>query len=80
MRYIADLDIPVKRGTFCEYRNGMMNISPIGRNCSREERNEFEEFDKKTDTRKKFVEALRKEMEGLDLHFSIGGQISLNYF
>lgn len=23
----------------------MMNISPIGRNCSRDERNEFEKFD-----------------------------------
>ena len=46
LRYIADLDIPIKRGTFIEYRNGMMNISPIGRNCSREERNAFEEHDK----------------------------------
>ena len=36
LRYIADLDIPVKRGTFVEFRNGMLNISPIGRNCSRE--------------------------------------------
>ena len=57
-----------------------MNISPVGRNCSREERNAFEEFDKKTDTRKKFVEALKAEMEGLDLHFSIGGQISFDVF
>lgn len=24
----------------------MINVSPIGRNCSREERNEFEKFDK----------------------------------
>jgi hypothetical protein len=33
------------RGTFIEFRNGMLNISPIGRNCSREERNDFERFD-----------------------------------
>ena len=46
LRYLADLDIPIKRGTFLEFRNGMLNISPIGRNCSQEERNEFEEFDK----------------------------------
>jgi phosphomannomutase len=51
LRYIADLDIPIKRydfyfdvfiffyrGTFIEFRNGMINISPIGRNCSKEER------------------------------------------
>ena len=42
LHYIADLDIPIKRGTFIEYRTGMLNVSPIGRNCSREERDEFE--------------------------------------
>jgi phosphomannomutase len=30
LHYIADLDIPQKRGTFIEFRNGMLNISPIG--------------------------------------------------
>ena len=33
LQYIAVLDIPVKRGTFVEFRNGMINVSPIGRNC-----------------------------------------------
>ena len=42
LHYIADLDIPIKRGTFIEYRTGMINVSPIGRNCSREEREKFE--------------------------------------
>jgi len=45
LHYIADLDIPVKRGTFIEFRQGMLNVSPIGRNCNREERNAYEEFD-----------------------------------
>jgi phosphomannomutase len=45
LRYIADLDIPIKRGTFVEFRAGMLNISPIGRNCSREERNQYEVLD-----------------------------------
>jgi phosphomannomutase len=45
LRYIADLDIPIKRGTFIEYRLGMLNFSPIGRNCSHEERLEFFEYD-----------------------------------
>ena len=30
LHYVADLDIPVKRGTFIEFRNGMLNVSPIG--------------------------------------------------
>ena len=34
-----------QRGTFIEFRSGMFNISPIGRNCSREERNDYEKFD-----------------------------------
>ena len=86
LHYIADLDIPIKRGrptahmrrpvsvstnryqclfrrcrdlrckidlplsschtgTFIEFRAGMLNVSPIGRNCSQEERDEFERFD-----------------------------------
>jgi phosphomannomutase len=63
-----------------EYRNGMMNISPIGRNCSREERNEFEEFDKTANVRTAFVEALKTELADLNLQFSIGGQISFDVF
>ena len=57
-----------------------MNISPIGRNCSKEERNAFEEFDKDAKVREKFVEALQKEMADLNLQFSIGGQISFDVF
>ncbi|KCZ74686.1 hypothetical protein H311_04346, partial [Anncaliia algerae PRA109] len=41
LKYLADLDIPKKRGTFLELRKSMINISPIGRNCTQEERMEF---------------------------------------
>ncbi|KAL5214604.1 hypothetical protein ABZP36_003756, partial [Zizania latifolia] len=33
-------------GTFVEFRSGMLNVSPIERNCSQEERDEFEKYDK----------------------------------
>lgn len=33
------------RGTFIEFRNGMLNISPVGRSCTQEERIEFYELD-----------------------------------
>jgi hypothetical protein len=36
---------PPSAGTFIEFRNGMLNVSPIGRNCSQEERDDFEKFD-----------------------------------
>lgn len=72
--------IQKKSGTFIEFRNGMINISPIGRNCSREERNEFEKYDLARGLRKNFVEALKAEFSHLALTFSIGGQISFDVF
>ena len=58
----------------------MMNISPIGRNCSKEERNDFEEYDKTANVRTAFVAALEKEFADMNLQFSIGGQISFDVF
>lgn len=46
---------PSQRGTFIEFRNGMLNVSPIGRNCSQEERDEFEQYDKIHNVRKTMV-------------------------
>lgn len=80
LHYIADLDIPIKRGTFIEFRNGMLNVSPIGRNCSQEERDEFEQYDLASGIRKKFVETLRERFASFNLTYSIGGQISFDVF
>ncbi|KAL2165159.1 hypothetical protein VTH06DRAFT_455 [Thermothelomyces fergusii] len=80
LHYIADLEIPVKRGTFVEFRNGMINVSPIGRNASVSERNEFEKYDREHGVRKAFVEKLRERFGHLGLTFSIGGQISFDVF
>jgi len=83
LQIIVDLDIPVQRGTFFELRNGMINISPIGRNCSQEERDEFERYDEANHVRKPIVERLSKEFgtgTEYNLKFSIGGQISFDAF
>ncbi|KAJ9060560.1 Phosphomannomutase 1, variant 4 [Entomophthora muscae] len=80
LKYIADLDIPIKRGTFVEFRNGMINVSPIGRNCSHPERAEFEKFDLKNGIRKKFVEVLKKEFPDYGLTFSIGMGYNFYWF
>ena len=81
LRYIADIEnIPVKRGTFIEFRNGMLNVSPVGRNCSQEERIAFCEFDKEHNIRPKMVQVLEKEFADLNLKYSIGGQISFDVF
>ncbi|GAA5858953.1 hypothetical protein JCM1840_006632 [Sporobolomyces johnsonii] len=80
LHYVADMDIPIKRGTFMEFRNGMVNISPIGRNASVKERDEFEAYDKVHKVRAAFVEVLKKEFADLNLTYSIGGQISFDVF
>lgn len=80
MKYLSELDLPIKRGTFIEFRSGMLNISPIGRNCSREERNGYEVFDLKNNVRKNMVAAMQKEFADLDMTYSIGGQISFDVF
>jgi len=80
LKYLSELDLPVKRGTFFEFRSGMFNISPIGRDCSREERNDYEKFDLENNVRKNMVAAMKKEFADLDLTFSIGGQISFDVF
>lgn len=67
LHYVADLEIPVKRGTFVEYRNGMINVSPIGRNASIEERNEYERYDKVHKIRETFVGILREKFSHLGL-------------
>jgi len=80
LHYIADLDVPVKRGTFIEFRNGMVNISPIGRNASVEERNEYQRYDLENKIRETFVEILKKKFPDFGLTYSIGGQISFDVF
>lgn len=69
-----------QRGTFIEFRSGMFNISPIGRNCSREERNDYEKFDLEHNIRANMVQAMKKEFADLNLTYSIGGQISFDVF
>jgi len=80
LHYIADMDVPIKRGTFVEFRNGMINVSPIGRNASIEERHAFEAHDKKHGLRAAFVKVLQEKFADYGLTFSIGGQISFDVF
>jgi len=80
LHYIADLDIPKKRGTFIEFRSGMINLCPIGRNCNQEERIEFYEYDNQHKIREKLVEVLQQKFAHFNLTYSIGGQISIDVF
>lgn len=74
------MDIPIKRGTFIEYRTGLINVSPIGRNCSQAEREEFEKYDNQFNIRKTFIAKLQEEFKDYNMKYSIGGQISFDVF
>lgn len=68
LHYIADLDIPKKRGTFIEFRHGMINVSPVGRNAtSKEERDEYEKYDLEHKIRHTMVDALKKQFPDMGL-------------
>ena len=58
---MSELELPAKRGTFVEFRTGLINVCPVGRSCSYDERLEFAKFDQENDVRLKFKAALEKE-------------------
>ncbi|XP_063690108.1 uncharacterized protein LOC134822779 [Bolinopsis microptera] len=80
LSYMSKLKLPCKRGTFIEFRNGMINICPVGRACSVEERKEFFEYDHVHKLREQFVTALKNQFPDLEMKYSIGGQISFDCF
>lgn len=80
LHYLANLELPCRRGTFIEFRKGMVNISPVGRNASKQERDEYERFDLEHKIREKFVQALKEKFPDVPLTYSIGGQISFDVF
>ena len=43
---LSKITLPAKRGNFIEFRNGLINVCPVGRSCSQEERDQFGEYDK----------------------------------
>lgn len=50
----------------------MINVSPIGRNASSEERDAYEKYDKEHKIREKFIEEIHKQFPDIGLTYSIG--------
>ncbi|KAF0298423.1 putative phosphomannomutase [Amphibalanus amphitrite] len=90
--YLSKVQLPLKRGNFIEFRNGMINISPIGRSCSQAERDAFVVYDTEHGVRSALVAALNSEFRDANLSVCIGkvedgrekhrgsGQISVDVF
>ena len=86
---LSKIENPIKRGTFIEYRKGMINVSPIGRSCNQEEREAFYLEDNVEGYRKELIKKIKSKWEQylyeneeckVELSFSIGGQISVDIF
>lgn len=58
----------------------MINVSPIGRNATNDERKAFEAYDREHQVRTKFVAVLQDRFRDFGLTFSIGGMISFDVF
>lgn len=80
LKYLSEIKLPVKRGNFIDFRNGMINVCPIGRQCTYDERLAFNKYDEENLVRVKMIEAFKKRFENVDLTYSIGGQISVDVF
>jgi phosphomannomutase len=50
----------------------MINVSPVGRNASSDERNAYEKYDKEHHIREIFIEEIRKRFPDNGLTYSIG--------
>ena len=76
--WIAACDAPVKTGTFVERRRCALNVSPIGRGCSQEQRHAFAEWDRGAKCRERLVEAIHQKFPDLAIDLAIGGEISVD--
>lgn len=79
LKYIADLDLPIKRGTFIDFRQTMLYVTPSGRigKGTIEDRSLFEEYDKVHNIRNKMINAIRSEF-GEYVNSTLGGQIGIS--
>jgi phosphomannomutase len=73
----AELKLPYKRGSFIRFRNGMLYYTPIGSDCSWEERIHFSNLDKEKYIRKLLVENILKKFKNKDIDVRLGGMIGI---
>lgn len=78
LRIASTTHTKIKTGTFIEWRESQINFSVVGRNCSRDQRDDYIKWDAKSGERKRIIDDLRKEFKGWGLSFRLGGQISID--
>ncbi|CAH6418133.1 Phosphomannomutase [uncultured virus] len=77
---LSQIVIPIKRDKFIEVRSACINVSPIGRSCSYQERCDFNEYDKIHKVREFLITRLTPVLEKCNLTAVIGGMISIDIY
>uniref|UniRef100_A0A1B6G4M1 Phosphomannomutase n=1 Tax=Cuerna arida TaxID=1464854 RepID=A0A1B6G4M1_9HEMI len=80
LKCLSEIRLPAKRGTFIEFRTGLINVCPVGRSCNQQERDEFGEYDKVHKIRESLVQKFKNQFPDFGLNYVIGGQISIDVF
>lgn len=70
----------VKTGNFITLRSGLIYYTPIGQECTTEERKLFVELDAKENIRMKIIKELEKKLEGFGVDIVLGGSIGIAVF
>ena len=78
LNFKTDSQCPNKKTDYIETRIGMVNFSTLGRNATKQERDEYEEWDKEHKEREAIVKILTPKYPYIE--FKIGGQISIDIF
>tara|TARA_B100000989_G_scaffold205335_1_gene155494 strand:+ start:3167 stop:3925 length:759 start_codon:yes stop_codon:yes gene_type:complete len=76
--YVAKSSYHTKTGRHHDLRTGMINFSIVGRNATKKQRMEYENYDAENGERARIVRKLRKKYSELD--FVIGGAVSIDIF
>jgi len=73
-------NIPKRTGTFIERRSCVLNVSPVGRNATKEERLEFYLWDQQSKCRETMKKQILTDWNEKGVDAVIGGEISIDVF
>lgn len=71
-------EFPLRTGNHIEIRTGLLNFSIVGRNASKEQREQYVKWDEETNER--INVALRLERQFEDIDFMIGGETGIDIY
>jgi len=69
---------PLRTGNHIEYRPGLVNFSIVGRNCTREQRAQYVEWDTKTGERHSIVSSLKGASKDDEFEFTVAGETGID--